>query len=160
MTEHGEKLIFREIRARFFLQLLVGFLQFLLTFLQFAREGLRLLEKIFRARIGFNSVKHDADTLRQLFEKSLVSRIETIEGGELHHRLYLSFEQDRKDDNIHWLRFAQTRADFNVVCGHVSEENATLFQCRLPHHRLAEFEMSFDSVAVTTCIACEKLELR
>ena len=79
MTEHGEKLIFREIGARFFLQFLVGFLQFLLTFLQFAREGLRLLEKIFRPRVGFNGVKHDTDTLCQLFEKGLVRRIETIE---------------------------------------------------------------------------------
>src|SRR6266403_5505528 len=83
MTEHGEKLIFREIRARFFLQFLVGFLQFWLTFLQFAREGLRLLEKIFRPRVGFNGVKHNADTLCQLFEKGLVSRIETIGDGAL-----------------------------------------------------------------------------
>src|SRR5205814_1071147 len=73
MTEHGEKLIFREIRACFFLQLLVGLLQFLLTFLQFGREGLRLLEKIFRPRIDFNGVKHDADTLSQLLARSLSS---------------------------------------------------------------------------------------
>src|SRR6266566_1884353 len=160
MAEHGEKLIFREIRACFFLQLLVGLLQFLLTFLQFGREGLRLREKIFRPGIGFNGVKHDADTLSQLLEKSLVSRIETIERGKLHHRFYLSFEQYWKDDNIHWLRFAQTRADFNVVGGHVRQENASTFERRLPDHSLAEFEMSFDSVAIATCIACEKLELR
>src|SRR5437660_10960760 len=117
MTEHGEKLIFREIRARFFLHLLVGLLQFLLTFLQFGREGLRLLEKIFRPRIGFNGVKHDADTLSQLLEKSLVSRIETIEGGKLHHRFYLSFEQYWKDDNIHWLRCAHACAACHGVWG-------------------------------------------
>jgi hypothetical protein len=52
VAEHGEKLIFRQIGARFFLQFLVGFLQFFLTFLQLGREGLRLLEQIFRPRVA------------------------------------------------------------------------------------------------------------
>ena len=63
MAEHGEKLILREIRARLFLQLLVGFLQFLLTFLQFSGKRLRLLEKIFRPCISLDGIEDDADAL-------------------------------------------------------------------------------------------------
>ena len=62
-----------------FAQLLVGLLQFLLLALQFLGQRLRLLEQIFRARVGLDGVEHDADRFRQLIEERLMGRAEPVE---------------------------------------------------------------------------------
>ena len=54
---------------RFLRQLLVGLLQFFLLHLEFGGQLLRLLQQAFRLHRGFNTVEHDADAGRQLFEK-------------------------------------------------------------------------------------------
>ena len=86
---------------RFFFQLLVGLLQFFLPALQLGGERLRLFEQIFRARVRFDRVQHDADAFRELIEKRLVRRIELFERGKLHDRFDLAFEEDRQDDDVH-----------------------------------------------------------
>ena len=72
MTERGKESVFREIRARLFLQFLVGFLQLLLAPLEFRRERLRLLKEIFRPRVCFDRIQDNSNALGQLIEKSLV----------------------------------------------------------------------------------------
>ena len=72
VTERGKKPILREIRTRFFLQLLVRFLELLLAALELSRERLRLLKQIFRPRVRLNSIEDNADALGQLIEKRLM----------------------------------------------------------------------------------------
>ena len=84
----------------FFLQLLVGLLQFFLPALQFFGQRLRLLEQIFRSRVRFDRVQHDADGSVELIEERLVRRAELLEGGQFHDRLDLAFEQDRQHDDV------------------------------------------------------------
>ena len=98
---------------RLFLQLLVGLLQFLLPALQLGREGLRLFQQIFRARVRFDRVQDDADAFRELIEKRLVGRVELIERGKLHDRFDLALEQDRQDDDVHRRAL---RPDPELIC--------------------------------------------
>ena len=63
MAEHGKKLILREVRTGFFVQLLVRLLQLLLALLQLGREGLRLFQQIFCPAVCFYRVKNDSNTL-------------------------------------------------------------------------------------------------
>ena len=64
MTERGEKLIFREIGARFFRQLNVCLLQLFLTILELRRKRLRLLKQVFRPGVCFDGMEDNADALR------------------------------------------------------------------------------------------------
>ena len=106
--------------AGFFFQLLVGLLQFFLPALQLGGERLRLLQQVFRARVRFDRVQHDADALRELIEERLVGRIELLERRQLHDRFHLAFEQDRQDDDVQRRRFAQAGADLHVIGRHAA----------------------------------------
>ena len=94
MAEHGEKLILREIGACLFLQLFV-------RLLQLCRQGLRLFEQIFRSRVCFDGMEHNADALCQLIEKRLIRRVEALERREFYDCFYFSLEQDRQNNNVH-----------------------------------------------------------
>ena len=59
-----------------------------------------MLEQIFRQHVRFDRVEHDADAFGELIEERLVRRIEPLERRQLHHRLDLSFEHDRQDDDV------------------------------------------------------------
>ena len=107
MAEHREKLILRQVRARFFLQLKIRLLQFFLPFLQFARERLRLFEQVFRARIRLDSIENDADALGQLIKKCLMGSIEPFERRKFDHRFRLSFKQDWQNHKMARTGFAQ-----------------------------------------------------
>src|SRR5439155_22533281 len=72
-------LILMRKQHRFFFELLVGLLQFFLTALQLPREGLRLPQQIFRARVGLDRVEDNADAFGQLIEERLVRRTEPLE---------------------------------------------------------------------------------
>ena len=56
VAEHGEKLIFRQIRASLLFQ-------FQVCLLQLRGERLRLFEQVFRSRACFDRVEHNADAL-------------------------------------------------------------------------------------------------
>ena len=131
-------LVLLEELSRFFFQLLVGLLQFFLPALQLGRERLRLLEQIFRARVRFDRVQDDADAFRQLIEKRLVGGIELFERGKFHDRFDLAFEEDRQDDDVHRLRFAQAGADLDIIRRHIRQKNAFLFQGGLADQSFAE----------------------
>ena len=115
---------------RLFLQFLVRLLQFFLPALQLGGERLRLLQQIFRARVRFDRVQHDADAFRELIEKRLVRRVESIERRKFHDCLHLAFEQDRQYHDVHRRRFAQARADLHVIVRHAREKNALLSRAR------------------------------
>ena len=102
-------------------QLLVGELQLLLLGLQFLRQRLRLLQQIFRARVGFDGVQDDADAFGELVEKRVVSRVEVIERGQLEDALDLPFEQDGQDHDVLRRRVAQARDHLEVIVRHAIE---------------------------------------
>ena len=62
----------------FLSKLFVGLLQFLLLSLEFAGELLRLFQQAFGLHGGFDAVKYDADTGRQLLQEGKVGRGESI----------------------------------------------------------------------------------
>ena len=102
-------------------ELLVGELQFLLLELELVRQRLRLLQQIFRARVGLDGVQHDADALGELIEEGVVRRVELVERGQLEDALHLALEQDRQDDQMLRRGFAEARDDLQVVGGHAIE---------------------------------------
>ena len=65
----------------FLLKLFVGLLQFLLLRLQFSGKLLGLLQKAFRLHCRFDAVEHDADAVRELFEKGHLRSRERAHGG-------------------------------------------------------------------------------
>ena len=112
----------------FFLQFLVGVLQFFLPALQFFGQRLGLLEQIFRSRIGFDRVQHDADGFDELIQERLVRRAEFFERRQFHDCLDLAFEQHRQHDDVRRRRLAQTGSDLHVIRRRVGDEDAFLFQ--------------------------------
>ena len=92
-------------------QLLVGLLQLFLLRLQFGGQLLRLLQQAFGLHRGLDTVQHDADAGRQLFEKRQMRGGEGAQRGQLDHRLHPIFEEHRQHDDVARDRLEQTRAD-------------------------------------------------
>src|SRR5688572_7413625 len=107
--------IFRALqRGRLLFQPVVGLLQFALLALQLPGQQLRLRQQRFGLHVRRESVQHDADGLHQLVEEQRVDRAETLERGQLQHRLHFTLEQCGQDDDVRGARFAEARADAHV----------------------------------------------
>ena len=144
----------------FFLQFEVGVLQFFLAALQFFGQRLRLLEQIFRSRIRFDGVQHDADGFHELIEERLVSRAELFEGGQFHDRLDLAFEQHRQNDDVRRRRLAEAGSDLHVIGRRVGDQDALLLQRGLSDQTFAEREFVADVLAIAEGVAGQQFEVR
>src|SRR5439155_23341555 len=105
-------------------------------------------------------MEDNADALRQLIEKRLVRRVETLERRKFHDCFYFSFEEDRQDHDISRARFAEARAHFHIIGGYVGQKNTLFLQRRLPNQALSQFEMSLHPVPPGVCVTGEELEFR
>ncbi len=117
-------------------------LQFLLLQLELARQRLRLLQQVFRARVGLDRMEHDADALGELIEKRVVHRVEALEGGELEDALDLAFKKDGQDHEMERRGLAQTRRDLEVVGRHASQLDLAPIDGALTDQPVAEVQPS------------------
>ena len=132
-------------------------LQFFLPALQLFGQRLRLLEQIFRSGVGFDGVQHDADGFHQLIQKGLVRRAELFKGRQFHDRLDLAFEEHRQHDDVGGLRLAQAGGDLNVILRRVGDQDALLFQRRLPDQAFAKRKLVADVLAIPESITGQQL---
>src|SRR5688572_3209193 len=134
-------------RAGLLLELRVGFLelfllapQLLRLALELLRELLRLLQQLLGPHVRLDHVQDDTDGFGELVEERLVDVAERQEARELDHRLDLTLEEDRQDDDVARRGFAETRRDLDVVVGNVLQQDRLLLERRLPDESLAERE--------------------
>ena len=85
--------------------------------------------------------------LGELIEERQVDLAEAVERGQLDHRLHLAFEQHRQHDDAQRRRFAQARADLDVIRRHVGEQNALLLERALADQSFAQLVL----VGQTSC---------
>ena len=127
-------------RRGLLLQPVVGLLQLFLLRLQlavsncdcFSSSSVRMLAAIVLSTMPMDSISWS----RNDWWISLNS----LEGGQLDHRLHLAFEQHRQDDDVERRGLAQARADLDVVLGHVGEQDALLLEGALADQAFAELE--------------------
>ena len=143
----------------FFLQFVVGVLQFFLAALQFFGQRLRLLEQIFRSRIRFDGIQHDADGFHELIEERLVRRAELFERGQFHHRLDLAFEQHRQHDDVGRRRLAQTGSDLNVIRRRIGERMRSFSSAAWPTRPSPRANLLPTILAIPEGIAGQQFEI-
>ena len=83
-----------------------------------------------------------------------------LERGQLDHRLDLSLEQDRQDDDGERRRLAETGADLDVVRRNARQQDRLLLQRALPDQALARLEPVADPLALPVGVGRHQLEDR
>ena len=112
---------------------MIAFPQLFLLDLELLRQRLRLLEQLLGAGGGGDGVQDDADAFRQLIEEGEVGGVKAVERGQLDDRLHFLLEEHGQDDDVAWRSVAQSRADLDVIFGHLGEDQSLLLQSTLPH---------------------------
>ncbi len=84
----------------FLRELFVGLLQFFLLGLEFGGQLLRLLQQAFGLHGRLDTVQHDADARRKLFEEREVRSGERTQRGEFDDGLHAVFEKHRQHDHV------------------------------------------------------------
>ena len=87
-------------------------------------------------------------------------RTESLNRGKLHDGFYLAFKENRQDNDVGRMKFAQTGTHFGVVVWHIGQKNAPFFQRCLSHETLTQFKAILCAVAFMRSIARQQLKLR
>ena len=85
---------------------------------------------------------------------------EAVERRQLDHRLDLSFEQNRQDDDVQRRRFAQTGVDVDVIGRHVGEQDALFLEGALSDQSFAGSEAVRDVLSLAVGVAGEQFHIR
>ena len=84
---------------------------------------------------------------------------ERLERRELDHRHHLSLEQRRQHEDVVRRRFAEARADADVVLGRLGEQDRRLLERGLADEPLAELEAVRDGLALLVRVARDEPQL-